>query len=1012
MPGRVRADSAEVCAENLADTVTTCTASTAEEFGFGIANEKIATITLTDSFNLSDTVTIDRALTIDGDNNTITSAAAAALTVNTELSVEINDLTVKAQASGSKALLVNGDLATYDVTINGSTLQSNTQGIRAGSGKLSVNDSTIEWIDTNGNTVSDVNSEMSTDYSWALVNFAMAGANWSFDNTNIQGYRYVTYFSGDASGAQLSIANGSYLSARSDLTFLTTATAETPFMVSVSDSTLHGINLYSGSQEDFGNIVFEPDATNTKVDLTNVIFTVYENETALNNQNANQYAIYNKMAGDDNTNTVEIYGSTSYVVSDEYIEAKTNERVDNFSSGDENEIAPSKSGIVVYDGVYSYDPVDYVAEGKFAYYDSENENYSVDDAPSVSGIESSYDVRAGKSLELDYTLLPEVSGNWIDVYSLEEDDTCGELNCIEFDAETQSVSVNLETKVGAHTMEYILANGETGTFVLNVLPQGEISVSEETVYVNTAEENVFTFEELGVVVAGEGYEGVSKNNYVSIDYDEQTVTVWDSDEITWSYKGEEKGRTTFVSYYLSEYQKIYGVMVGHNLSLDASLSENVTARIADESIAKIEEETMVSYSDGEEYTYTTKYIRGLKSGKTVVEYVVNDGTVVKSTPVKVFALTTNLKGAQAVGTSQTFTVTLEEGYEAELFAFAAGMPLDDDEEASGPVELMKNADGSYTLTVKEMPVWTSNSGDEEGSTESGVSPYVWIVMNVTDEDGNHFADLGNGVIIFEFAAEDAAAEVTDNEEVESVAKKNEAIMTEYTSEIISAIFENGEIEEGGDAVALTLSDGAKVTVSDPYALMQAVMAGETIEAVLTEPKELDENVLVENKAGAIAVASLYNELGFGKSAPRLLEIEVNLVAGDDEVGKITELGTPLVVSLDVNKDKEAKPVAEGYKRNYVVFRYHDGVTEEIEGVEYDDEAGIVTFPSDKFSMFLVAYQDVAVADDAASVKTPETGLFTQEKAAAISVNLSAVISVVAVILAVTLYGAVKFVRKS
>lgn len=620
----------------------------------------------------------------------------------------------------------------------------------------------------------------------------------------------------------------------------------------------------------------------------------------------------------------------------------------------------------------------YVTEDKMAYFDGETETYTVAAKPTVSGLTSGLEVRAGAQLVLDYALAPAVAGNWIGI-STAETELCGESEvsepCVVFDEETKTLSVDPATTVGEHNMEYTLADGTVGNFTLTVLPRGELSVESKTVYVNTAGKiPTYTFAELGVDAEGEGITGESKNGGVWINMEDETVEVYDDDEITWSYDGEVKGKTTFVTYYVYDYSdtKVYGVKVGSRTGMGTSY-DGVTVEIEDKTIAEFVTEKSTYVSDGKEYTHEELLIHGLKSGNTYVKFVAPNGETVKRTLLEVFDYETTMQHAQAVGTSQTFTITPDKGYKVKDFYVAtAGMWTDEGElAADSPVEYTVNKDGSYTIKVKKMPTYTDCERDEEDEYECAlndkgeetlvekISPAIWVEVEIADAAGNTFYEV-DGVVLFEFEAKDEAAEAVDDEE--NVAKRNEKTMQNLTADTIAVAMQAAETGDVKDnKLELTLESGAKVVINDVESFVGAVRGGKTIEAVLTEPETKTEADLDD-----VEVAKLKAEMGAGKTGHRFVEINVELRVDGKAVGNVTDLDKTLAVSVDVSDDA---PVAAGMVRQYSVTRSHNGETEKIDGVEYDEENEIVSFESDKFSTYLIAYTDTPEIP-----KAPDTGI--------------------------------------
>ena len=80
---------------------------------------------------------------------------------------------------------------------------------------------------------------------------------------------------------------------------------------------------------------------------------------------------------------------------------------------------------------------------------------------------------------------------------------------------------------------------------------------------------------------------------------------------------------------------------------------------------------------------------------------------------------------------------------------------------------------------------------------------------------------------------------------------------------------------------------------------------------------------------------------------------------------VTDLGDDFSQNITISIPDGLDEVAEGKKREYYIYRVHDGVVEELDATEKD---GYITFATNKFSIYAVGYADV--------VSTPDTGLIT------------------------------------
>lgn len=85
------------------------------------------------------------------------------------------------------------------------------------------------------------------------------------------------------------------------------------------------------------------------------------------------------------------------------------------------------------------------------------------------------------------------------------------------------------------------------------------------------------------------------------------------------------------------------------------------------------------------------------------------------------------------------------------------------------------------------------------------------------------------------------------------------------------------------------------------------------------------------------------------------------MSNDEIIGELSEVVAP--IEFKVVLTDELKNVKDGYVRNYYVLRVHDDKTEIIPAKLAD---GMLVFSSDKFSSYVLAYED------ALEVKNPAT----------------------------------------
>ena len=142
----------------------------------------------------------------------------------------------------------------------------------------------------------------------------------------------------------------------------------------------------------------------------------------------------------------------------------------------------------------------------------------------------------------------------------------------------------------------------------------------------------------------------------------------------------------------------------------------------------------------------------------------------------------------------------------------------------------------------------------------------------------------------------------------------------------------------------------------------------------------DETLTIEMRYDYIAVDNLDEEdletlAGFvdeNDTVVGIWDYEYSIINEAGEViGGVIRLGEPVRLSFEI--PEEMREAAEGYTRRFYVIRYHIDHIEgdEIERLEADFDGESVTIENDKFSFFIVTYQDEAV------VETPNTGTFTE-----------------------------------
>ncbi len=165
-----------------------------------------------------------------------------------------------------------------------------------------------------------------------------------------------------------------------------------------------------------------------------------------------------------------------------------------------------------------------------------------------------------------------------------------------------------------------------------------------------------------------------------------------------------------------------------------------------------------------------------------------------------------------------------------------------------------------------------------------------------------------------------------------------------------------------------------------------------------ESNTLDASTLTdEEKSTYQALVSEGTALGY-------YDVELIVKQNGTPVDKITESATNHKVTLSFPEEMDLPEVPEGFKRVFYVVRDHDGVKEVLDATDNGD--GTFSFYSDKFSTYVLFYQDVAdeeeiviIPDTSAdiannsSLQTPNTGMFLDGRTNEAVANGSPVVAI-------------------
>ena len=156
------------------------------------------TITLTQDYTLSDTVTINKAITINGDGHTITyNGSGSAMTITATAAVKLQDLNIN--ATNSSAYAVNLTSSQPDFTLDGCTINEGNRGINmypsggCTGGKLTVNNSTIK----NSRVTGDYSTNTSTGDTRGIALYEVKNSDIEINDSHIYGFGYSVNMSGN-----------------------------------------------------------------------------------------------------------------------------------------------------------------------------------------------------------------------------------------------------------------------------------------------------------------------------------------------------------------------------------------------------------------------------------------------------------------------------------------------------------------------------------------------------------------------------------------------------------------------------------------------------------------------------------------------------------------------------------------------------------------------------------------------------------------------------------------------
>lgn len=167
-----------------------------------------------------------------------------------------------------------------------------------------------------------------------------------------------------------------------------------------------------------------------------------------------------------------------------------------------------------------------------------------------------------------------------------------------------------------------------------------------------------------------------------------------------------------------------------------------------------------------------------------------------------------------------------------------------------------------------------------------------------------------------------------------------------------------------EIIAGTVADSV-VNEKTAEKVAEAVNSGKTVNAEIVVVK-VSETEIAQIEQTAIE-EKVTAELGEDAKV-QYLDVSIVLMAGDEELGTLNKLKEEITITVAIPDELKA----EG--RTYKVIRNHNGVVEVLDTVVNED--GTISFKTDKFSTYALAYADNEVTNTNTNTnqsnKTPST----------------------------------------
>jgi hypothetical protein len=305
--------------------------------------------------------------------------------------------------------------------------------------------------------------------------------------------------------------------------------------------------------------------------------------------------------------------------------------------------------------------------------------------------------------------------------------------------------------------------------------------------------------------------------------------------------------------------------------------------------------------------------------------------------------------------------------------------------------------GTYTPVVEEKYVsdgykTVGNTVYEKGSVIVTEVEHGTVTVEGSKLEGIVYGDevkftakAKDGYELTEIEAHDGKNEkvaVTFNE------KNNNYTFTmpANTNVVITAIFNEIKQEETTEVVEVPEIDTTKPVEEVTIGVTNKEATEKTLLVALEEIKDSDPELAkkIEGKEVTVAV-EVNNDINVDDETKTTIEstikgikadikvanyfdIAVVVKADGKNVGNIENLSSS--IELTVALPENLQGAEEGYTRTYYIVRQHEGKTE-ILNTTLSEDGTYLTFESDKFSTYALAYEDTKVEDT--TLSNPQTG---------------------------------------